>query len=89
MSKNDDGKILTIFSYTRFGQEAIIAGMNYSYLFDDENFANTHEVLYDKDFSTITDMNQLKSSEVYHTDSGESFTLKRSLKGTYEVNRLN
>ena len=41
MTKNT--KILTVYSYTRFGEEVYIASMNTIDLFKDEKFANTPE----------------------------------------------
>ena len=90
MIKNNDEKILTIFRYTKFGQERVIASMNYHYLFDDDdNFAKTHEILYDKNLDIITNTDRLKKSDIYYTEAGDSYMLIKSLKGTYEACRLN
>jgi len=85
----DNEKILTITRYNKFGQEYIIASMNYSDLFNDEKFAKSHEILYDRKFDTITDTNKLKFGDIYYTESGASYILEKSLKGTYKACRLN
>lgn len=88
-NKNDDGKILTISSYTRFGKEVNIASMNYPDLFEDEKFADTHKVLYNKDLFTVTQIDELKDTNIYYTDDNTAYTLIKSLKGTYEAIKIN
>lgn len=89
-SKNDDNtKILTISSYTRFGKEVNIASMNCPDLFEDTKFAKTHKVLYGKDLFTVTEIDELKDPNVYYTDDNTAYTLIKSLKGTYEAIKIN
>ena len=86
MTKNT--KILTVYSYTRFGEEVYIASMNTVDLFRDEKFASTHKILYGEGMTPVTEINESEDPVVYITKDCYGYTLKKSLKGTYEAIRV-